>query len=142
MPDYTGKEEGMAKAEAGASEEWKMAASLAIMDVAKKNKEFTADEVWEVLQRMGITGPQEPRAMGPMMRNAAKLGMITKTGYSRVSQQGTNHARPVAIWKSLIEVQTKDTKLVNPVEVPSFKNFVKVCWQKLTRSPKQFFAGV
>ena len=140
-PDYAGKIEGMAAAEAGASQEWKDYAMGTILALARKNREFTADEVWAGLAHLGIDGPQEPRAMGPMMRNAAKLGMITKTGYSRVSQQGTNHARPVAIWKSLIEVQTKDAKLVNPLEVPSFKNFLKVCYQKLRNVILSCFGG-
>ena len=47
MPDYVGKLEGMAKAEAGASEEWKNYAMGIILALARRNKEFTADEVWE-----------------------------------------------------------------------------------------------
>ena len=101
MPDYAGKLEGMERAEAGASPEWKHYATLVITALAREVKEFTSDEVWEGLKLCGIQAPEEPRAMGPMMRNAAKAGLITKTGYSRVSNQENNHARPVAVWRSL-----------------------------------------
>jgi len=99
-PDYAGKEEGMARAEAGASEAWKAAAAKAIYDAAVANPKFTSDEVWVILQSKGIGAPDEPRAMGPMIRNAALNGLIRKTGYTKVSNQPHNHARPVAVWKS------------------------------------------
>jgi hypothetical protein len=107
MPDYAGKEEGMAMAEAGASEAWKAAASSAIAEAAKSYRKFSSDEVWVILHSKGISAPTEPRAMGPMMRNASRSGLISKTGYSKISDQEHNHARPVAVWKSQVFVEKK-----------------------------------
>jgi hypothetical protein len=45
--------------------------------------------------------PREPRAIGAMMTNAAKAGVIAPTNRYTPSARPECHRRPVKIWKSL-----------------------------------------
>lgn len=89
------REEGMARAEAGAPQDWKERAMQAVVDVARRGVEFTTDEVWAAL---GDEHPPESRAMGPIMRNSARDGVIVKTDRVRETNRPEANCRPVAIW--------------------------------------------
>jgi len=140
MPDYIGKEEGMAMAEAGASEAWKAAASSAIAEAAKSYRKFTSDEVWVILHSNGITAPHEPRAMGPMMRNASRSGLISKTGYSKISDQEHNHARPVAVWKSMVYVEKRVSLWKRVLSLPC-RPSMRMAWSWLMTTSPLFVSG-
>jgi hypothetical protein len=99
-PNYEGKAQGMAAAEAGVTDEWKAQALAAVAIAAEMYQEFTSDEVWLILESNGYGRPETPAAMGPVMRKACIGGLIRKTGRYRVSTQHTNHAREVAVWAS------------------------------------------
>lgn len=43
----------------------------------------------------------EPRAIGPLMRELCKLGVIEKTASWVPSAQAQNHKRPMQVWWSL-----------------------------------------
>lgn len=79
-----------------ATPDWYEAAFKAILDLCKLGQPFSTDQLWERLQ--GLETP-EPRAMGSVIRQAAKEGWIVSTGEYRKSTQAKNHRRPVLIWK-------------------------------------------
>jgi hypothetical protein len=98
MAPPTGEElrdEGMARAERAAPEEWKDAAWHAIVALANAGADFTADDVWA---KVGFA-PPEPRALGPLLVRAQKAGMIRNTGNRRSSTRPEHHAFPCAVWE-------------------------------------------
>ena len=55
----------------------------AIMEVASKKEYFTADDVWNE------SGLPETKGIGPLMKKAARKGVMTKHGYvPKKSAQG------------------------------------------------------
>jgi len=67
--------------------------------LASERQRFTTDEVWARLDPDMRT--HEPRAMGAMMRQAAKAGLITATDGYEQSTRPECHARPVRVWQSV-----------------------------------------
>ena len=107
------RDEAIAKGEANAKESWKKAASAAIAQVAMLYDTFTTDEVW---MRLGKSSDSthDPRAMGSIMRNAQKQGIIAPTTLWRNSARVSCHKRPSRVWKSLIRNAAKTTALPKP----------------------------
>jgi hypothetical protein len=87
--------------EANADLNWMAAAHTAVALLAMNCDEFTTDEMWAALREVDAT--HEPRAMGAVMRAAARHGLIVKTDRVRNSVRPECHARPVAIWRSLVQ---------------------------------------
>jgi ribonucleotide reductase alpha subunit len=75
---------------------WYEAAFKAIIDLCKLGQPFSTDAVW--LRLEGLETP-EPRAMGSVIRQAAKEGWIVSTGEYQRSTQASNHRRPVLLWR-------------------------------------------
>lgn len=96
------KRQALDQVEEHADSVWKDAAWQAVTHVASTTPEFTTDRVWFELERQGIDPPREPRALGAIMRNAAKTGMIARTDRVHTSVRPANHRRPIAVWESLI----------------------------------------
>jgi len=97
------KREAMTRVHANAEEAWKVAAKLSVEAVAKRKPEFTTDAVWWWLEHhYPDYMPHEPRAMGPIMRWAVTTGVVAATDRTTRSTRVACHARPVAIWRSLI----------------------------------------
>lgn len=82
----------LARVEAGAPADWKTAAEAVLAGLAATGKPFTTDEVWAMLPQ-----PPEPRALGALMRHAARAGKIRRVGW-RASSRPECHCRPVAMW--------------------------------------------
>jgi hypothetical protein len=94
------RDEAIAQVEANADLNWMAAAHTAVVLLAINCDEFSTDEMWEALREVEPT--HEPRAMGAVMRAAARHGLIVKTDRVRNSVRPECHARPVAIWRSLV----------------------------------------
>ena len=97
------RDEGMARAEAHASFTWKAAALAAIHLVCEKRLRtpepfFTADAVWYYLDKWA-TPPPEPRALGPMMTRAQRMGWITPTPNFVPTTRPSAHGSPSRIWR-------------------------------------------
>ena len=58
---------------------------------------FTTDDVWAAADRWAVT-TGEPRALGAVMRRAAKAGLTVATAEYRPSVRPECHARPVRVW--------------------------------------------
>lgn len=82
----------LAQVEANAPADWKNAASAALARLAATGAPFTTDDVWAQVPQ-----PQEPRALGALIRAAARAGAIRRVGW-RESSRPECHSRPVAMW--------------------------------------------
>jgi hypothetical protein len=95
------RDDAIAQVEANADRNWMVAAQAAVAVLAMTHDEFTTDDMWAALRE--VDGTHEPRAMGAVMRAAARRGLIVKTDRVVNSRRAECHARPVAIWRSLLE---------------------------------------
>jgi hypothetical protein len=97
------KKEGMDRAERHANEEWKRIMYELIVQVARRRRRLTADDVYDLYYQTGQTADtHEHRALGPVFTNAAKAGVIKKTAFFIKSRRKSKHASPLQIWESLI----------------------------------------
>lgn len=94
------RDKAIDQAERNADEQWKHTAMLIIRDLAQSHHSITSDTVWAHLINLGVV-THEPRALGALMRKAAKAGWIEATDRYIPSHRGVNHARPVRVWKCL-----------------------------------------
>lgn len=95
-------DEGVARAEAHADAEWFELAKRVVyaMSVAS-TREFTADDVWEVMElRYPDATTHEPRAMGAVMRHAARAGWVRSTGRYVPGRRKVGHGHPTRVWAS------------------------------------------
>ena len=92
------RDEGMANADDHANPDWRDRALEAVYQLAASKPVFCAEDVWE----RGLEKPREPRALGPVMMRAAKLGYCRGTMQHRNSRMVTQHATPVRVYESLI----------------------------------------
>ena len=93
------RDEAIARVEAHAPEGWLQRAHDTVQLVALARFDFTTDQVWDAL---GEDRPQEPRALGAVMKAMARDGKIRATGEYRKSHRADCHARPVAVWRVVL----------------------------------------
>ena len=74
------KQDGIGRAHRHADPEWKKQAWAAILAALATAEPFTADHVWAILDDRQVERPHTPAALGPLFIEAAKLGLIRKTG--------------------------------------------------------------
>lgn len=84
-----------------ADDKWKKAADYAVVQLALRKSEITADDVWDVLDGLDVE-THEHKAMGPVMRRAAKDGIIERTDRTIKTRRPQRHKGDVRVWKSRI----------------------------------------
>jgi hypothetical protein len=94
----------ISQVENNARTDWLNAAAETVITLATRHHEFTTDDMWDALQH--IDAPHEPRAMGAVMVQAARRKIIIKTDRVQNSRRIECHARPIAIWQSLLTQPT------------------------------------
>lgn len=77
-----------------ADDGWKRYALGFIAELSGQLEEFTTDDLWDA----GLIKPREPRALGPVMRRAAKRGLISATGEYRKSRY--RNCAPLPVWSA------------------------------------------
>lgn len=87
------------QAEAHASTTWMKKAYQIIQELAKSQRIFTTDHVWEALAKTEFR-THEPRALGGLMQKAVRDGHIVATGAYRKSTRPECHSRPIPIYVS------------------------------------------
>lgn len=97
------RDDAIARAERHAVDEWKTVTFGIIRQLAECSPSFTTDDVWLALQKVPEVATHEPRALGSMMREAAKSGWIVPTDRYVNSQRPECHARPVKVWRSRLQ---------------------------------------
>jgi hypothetical protein len=95
------RDAALERVEAAAHEEWLIAAADAVTYLAAMYEEFDADAIWALLRQSEHT-THEPRAMGAVLRNAARDGMIAPTDRWVQSRRTACHGRPIRVWRSLL----------------------------------------
>lgn len=85
------------QAEKGADALWLQQAKRIVWRLAQSGEEWTTDQVWYRLEATGLV-TSEPRALGAVVRAAARAGFITQAGY-RPTSRPEAHSRPIPIWK-------------------------------------------
>lgn len=93
-----GREEGIARADEHANEQWKQEALEMIRLTALFHQFFTSSLVWDRIS----AATHEPRAMGALMRRAEKHGWIEPTDQFLCSVRPSQHRRPLRVWRSKI----------------------------------------
>lgn len=99
-PGAVARDEAIERVEEHAKSSWIAEATRSVMDLARKGREFTTDDVWKALRSTGVTTP-EPRAMGAVMRRLAKSGVIRNTRRTVESDRPECHRRPVTVWEPI-----------------------------------------
>ena len=77
---------------------WKALAFERIARLADTRKAFSTEDVWEILD--ALPKPSDPRALGPILRQAQDAKVIVKSDFTTPSRRRDCHARPVAVWLS------------------------------------------
>src|SRR4051812_33027794 len=77
---------------------WRLRAFRVVQQLARTQQYVNADDVWQVLKD---DRPDEPRALGPVMRTARKHGLIHPVG-ARRSLRREGHGHPHTEYESLI----------------------------------------
>jgi hypothetical protein len=86
--------------EENASDQWNAHALAAVRSAAMRHDELTVDDVWPFITEE----VHDSRALGPVMLRASKAGIIDRVrGAFRTSDRPETHARPLALWRSLIQ---------------------------------------
>ncbi len=82
-----------------ADEAWRNAALQAVQDVAVRQREFTADDVFELLAGLPVQ-THEARAFGAVIRLAQRLEWCTATNRFVKSRRVSRHRAPIQVWVS------------------------------------------
>ncbi len=96
------KQDGMDRAERHANPDWWLFMLAAARDVALRKEAYNTDDLERIRQDRQGPRTHENRAMGPLMREAQRLGYCVPTQDWTPSSQRGNHRRPMMTWYSLI----------------------------------------
>lgn len=80
-----------------ADDNWKWFAELVVRRLASAQPTFTTDDVWMELESFDVS-THEPRALGAIMRNLAREGLIRTTDRYVKSDRPECHQRPIPVW--------------------------------------------
>jgi hypothetical protein len=97
------RDEAIRRAGENANPEWSAGAMAVVCQLANKGSAFTTDDVHELLDQLVAAGrvarTHEPRALGAVMREAHKLGLIVPLDQWRQSKRRACHSRPLRVWR-------------------------------------------
>jgi hypothetical protein len=97
------KREAMDRVERNARKEWNKAAYHAVIEIARVQEKLNTDPVWALLAKWEIPPPRQGKAMGPVMRRAAKDGIIEDLDDKRLKTiRPSQNASKKTTWHSKI----------------------------------------
>jgi hypothetical protein len=78
-----------------------------MLRVARRNKHFTVDDIWDGINRLSAKGSLpdseiDHRILGPMLRHLVNEGLIDSSGYYAKSTRTGGGSRPVTVWESFV----------------------------------------
>lgn len=91
--------DALERVERNAAEDWKTAARAAVGYLCTRSDPFTTDDAWSLLTAWDVPATHEPRAMGAIIREASRSGLIVKTGDYVESKRPESHCRPLPVWR-------------------------------------------
>lgn len=83
---------------------WSNVLLSAVKKVAQSQKLFTTDDVWKHVPN--LSHRPEPRALGTVLTEMRKSGLIKATKDYQTSTRRECHGRPIKVWESLIAKET------------------------------------
>lgn len=92
-------DDAITRVEHGCDPVWIELATRVVQRLARELPEFSTDQVWMELQEHVV---REPRALGAVMRAAARYGWVRNSGRYVKSSRTACHSRPVPLWSSRI----------------------------------------
>ena len=92
------RDDALKRVSEGTSDGWAAAAYVAARKVAERCLYFTSDDVWKA----GLSKPDEPRALGPIMLSLQRDGIISATSRFKSTAQPSRNYAPVRIWRSCL----------------------------------------
>jgi hypothetical protein len=95
MTDYT--QLAIDQVEQHANPDWLSKARDIVFLLASSGRPLTTDDVWDELAKVS-TATHEPRALGSVIRNASRLGVIRLTGNYVKTRRREAHSRPIPEW--------------------------------------------
>lgn len=95
------RDEGRKRVYDNAPDDWKLAAYNVGMSVARDAAEVTPDDMWEVLDQHW-TRPRDSRALGQVMLELSRSGVLEATGRVIHTSQPSRHSGQAAVWRSRI----------------------------------------
>lgn len=97
-------EHALRRVEQNADPAWMRCAITAVRATATRRGTLTTDDVWDTINATypGVS-THENRALGAVMRIAARQGWIKPSGTYRPTKRRGAHKRPVAVWFSCIQ---------------------------------------
>jgi hypothetical protein len=90
--------EAINQAEVNTDEAWKVRARAALLRLCETRRIWTSDDVWE----LGLEKPREPRALGGLVRDLVKTGIVVWSGGFDRSRQKGCHMSYTKVWRSTI----------------------------------------
>jgi hypothetical protein len=97
------KRAGMQQSEDNADEAWSRLMLQLVERVCRLFDQFNADDVFDMYDKEpSPPRTHDPRAFGPVMMRAAKLGWCERTNTVTQSRRKSSHARPLTNWRSLL----------------------------------------
>lgn len=90
------RDAALVRVDEAAGSEWKDAALEAVYRVALRRSRFTSEDIWRLVEK-----PREPRALGPVLMRAVKLGYCAPAGFVQCSMV-SRHAAPVREYVSCL----------------------------------------
>lgn len=95
------RDEAIGQVDRAADERWKACMSQAVHHVASLQYTFSSEDVIEAYDELGFdASTRDLRALGAVMRRAAKDGICKKSGEYMPSIR--RHCTPIVVWESLI----------------------------------------
>lgn len=110
------RDDGMARAEAHAPLGWPEQAFRVLRAFALEHEWMHVDAYWAWAESHGLPEPPNGRALGPVIKRAAKAGVIERTPISAPSVRSNLSHKPV--WRSLV-YRGQRTGRFGDVQVPA-----------------------
>lgn len=87
--------------------EWIKGIFSIMIRVAKKNKQFSMDDIWTEIDKAYAKNELQDididtRILGPMLRHMVREGLIDSSGYYVKSTRLGGGSRPVTVWTSFL----------------------------------------
>ena len=101
------KQEGIELVYRHASSTWQVEAANMLREVAKKNREFTSDDILIPLESRGII-TKDNRAIAAIFQAASRMGLITSTDRFVRCRRKSRHGAPIMVWASNIKERSYD----------------------------------
>ena len=94
--------EGIARSSKGANPKWKVEVYELGIRIARIMDEFTSNAIRDLHDDVGKHQTSNWSAMGDIMRQLARNGVITPTDKTIPSTRASQRKRPLRIWKSAL----------------------------------------